>query len=200
MSTNGTTGQGAADTEIAIIIGSLRRSARSRDIARHVISYLPQGWRGSVVEIGDLPLYDADYDDPAVPDKPLPSQYARFRQAVRAASGVLFITPENNRTIPACVKNAVDIGSKPGGEAVWTVLPAGVISHSVGSLGGYSANKNLRLALSYFDMPMPGQSEVFLPRTGELLDERGEFRSARTEEFLRDYVERFARLVVRRGR
>lgn len=189
-----TSGQGRA-LRVAVIIGSLRRGSRSRAIARAVMGMLPEGFEPVVVEIGDLPLYDADYDDPAVADKPLPEQYLRFRWAVAGADGVLFVTPENNRTVPACLKNAVDVGSKPNGDSVWLDLPAGIVSHSVGRMGGYSAHKNLRLALSYFDMPMTGQPEAFLGSTGSFLDEEGTIIRLDTEQFLKTWTQSFADLV-----
>ncbi|MCL3777670.1 MULTISPECIES: NADPH-dependent FMN reductase [unclassified Actinomyces] len=180
---------------VAVILGSLRRRSRSRAIARVVADMLPPGFETEVVEIGGLPLYDADYDDPAVEDKPLPEQYQRFRWALAGANGVLFVTPENNHTVPACLKNAVDVGSKPNGESVWLDLPAGIVSHSVGRMGGYSAHKNLRLALSYFDMPMTGQPEAFLGSTGSFLDEEGNLTRPDTQRFLATWTQSFADLV-----
>ncbi|GFZ98934.1 NADPH-dependent FMN reductase [Nesterenkonia alkaliphila] len=141
---------------ISILIGSLRRGSYARKIARNIIDYFPDDYGVRIVEIRDLPLYDFDYDDPEVTDKPTPPEYTSFRGAIKASDGVLFVTPENNRTIPACLKNAIDIGSKPNGDVAWRRLPAGIISHSVGRMGGYSSQKNLRLSLSYFDMPTPG--------------------------------------------
>lgn len=180
---------------ISVLVGSLRRESNARKIAQNVMTYFPEGYSVSIVEIRDLPLYDFDYDDPTVTDKPTPEEYTRFRETIKASDGVLFVTPENNRTIPACVKNAVDIGSKPHSDVAWKNLPAGIISHSVGRMGGYSAQKNLRLALSYFDMPLPGQPEVFLGQSPTLLTEDGTINNEKTEAFLRDYIRRFIELV-----
>jgi chromate reductase len=184
---------------ISVIVGSLRRGSYARKIAQNAITYFPEGYEADIVEIRDLPLYDFDYDDPSVEDKPTPEEYTRFRETIKASDGVLFVTAENNRTIPACLKNAVDVGSKPNSDVAWKNLPAGIISHSVGRMGGYSSQKNLRLALSYFDMPMPGQPEVFLGQSPTLIDDAGRITSERTDEFVRDYVERFARLVAARS-
>ena len=126
-----------------------------------------------------------------------PPQYREFRETIKASDGILFVTPENNRTIPACLKNAVDIGSKPNSDVAWKGLPAGIISHSVGRMGGYSSQKNLRLALSYFDMPTLGQPEVFLGRSPELIDEQGQIVEDSTREFLQDYIDRFVALVAK---
>lgn len=180
---------------IAVIIGSLRRGSYARKIARHAIDLFPDDYEAHIVEIRDLPLYDFDYDDPDVPDKLVPEEYTSFRNTIKAADGVLFVTPENNRTIPACLKNAIDVGSKPNSDVVWKRLPAGIISHSVGRMGGYSSQKNLRLALSYFDMPTPGQPEVFLSQPPGLIGADDRIAQQSTVRFLEDYLTRFARLV-----
>lgn len=180
---------------ISVIVGSLRRGSYARKIANNTLDYFPRRYQARIVEIRDLPLYDFDYDDPDVTDKPTPPQYTQFRQTIKASDGILFVTPENNRTIPACVKNAVDIGSKPNSDVAWTGIPVGIISHSVGRMGGYSSQKNLRLALSYFDMPTVGQPEVFLGRSPELLDEEGQIAVQSTVTFLQGYIDRFVQLI-----
>jgi len=105
------------------------------------------------------------------------------------------VPPETNRPIPACLKNAIDVGSKPNDDVAWRGVPVGILSHSVGRMGGYSSQKNLRLALSYFDMPTVGQPEVFLGRSPELFDEQGRLDAESTREFLQDYIDRFSELV-----
>lgn len=181
--------------QVSVIVGSLRRGSIARKVARNVIPMFPAGYRAQIVEIGQLPLYDFDYDDPGVSDKPTPDEYALFRDQIKASDGVLFVTPENNRTIPACLKNAVDVGSKPNSDVAWKGLPVGIISHSVGRMGGYSSQKNLRLALSYFDMPTVGQPEVFLSQSPQFLDDDDTITQESTVEFLRDYVNRLTRLI-----
>lgn len=180
---------------ISVIVGSLRRGSFARKIAHNLICKFPESYDAQIVEIRDLPLYDFDYDDPDVADKPTPDEYTAFRERLKASDGVLFVTSENNRTIPACLKNAIDIGSKPHGDVVWNRLPVGIVSHSVGRMGGYSSQKNLRLALSYFDMPTVGQPEVFLSRSPELFDGGEEIVRESTVTFLQDYVDRLVRVV-----
>ena len=179
---------------ITVIVGSLRRGSIARKIAHEVLTMIPKDYEANILEIRNLPLYDFDYDDPAVTDKPTPAEYTTFRDTIKNSSGVLFITPENNRTIPACLKNAVDIGSKPNSDVAWKNLPAGIISHSVGRMGGYSSQKTLRLALSYFDMPFPGQPEVFLGQSPTLFEDSGRLNE-HTAEFVKDYVMLFLALV-----
>lgn len=185
---------------IAVLVGSLRGGSYARKIAKNAIGYFPEGFKAEIVEIGDLPLYNFDYDDPQVSDVQLPESYTKFRENIKACDGVLFVTPENNRTIPACLKNAVDIGSKPNSDVAWKNKPFGIISHSVGRMGGYSSQKNLRLALSYFDMVSVGQPEVFLGQSPTLLDDEGKLQPEKTVDFVKDYVIRFAKLVEEKAK
>lgn len=184
-----------SNKKIAILVGSLRKGSYARKTALEVMKMFPGGYCPEIVEIGRLPLYNFDYDDPNEQDCPLPEAYTHFRETIKAAAGVLFVTPENNRTIPACLKNAVDIGSKPNSDVAWKNKPAAIISHSVGKMGGYSSTKNLRLALSYFDMPILGQPEVFLGNSPTLFDEAGRIQVASTREFLQGHIDRFVALV-----
>lgn len=111
--------------KVSILVGSLRKGSFARKIAQNVISMFPEGYEAQIVEIGHLPLYNFDYDDPAVTDFPTPSSYTEFRETIKASAGVLFVTSENNRTVPACLKNAIDIGSKPNADVAWKKhLPA----------------------------------------------------------------------------
>ncbi|WKD59671.1 NADPH-dependent FMN reductase [Corynebacterium caspium] len=182
--------------KVSILVGSLRRGSYAAKIARNTISMFPADWDVQIVEIRDLPLYDFDYDDPEITDKPTPAAYTEFRETIKDSDAILFITPENNRTIPACLKNAVDIGSKPNADVAWKNKHFGIISHSVGRMGGYSSQKNLRLALSYFDMVSPGQPEIFLGQSPSLLDEAGKFNNEKTENFVQDYINRLVALVT----
>ncbi|WP_019673254.1 NADPH-dependent FMN reductase [Psychrobacter lutiphocae] len=181
--------------KISILVGSLRQGSFARKIAKNTLAMFPENYEVQIVEIGHLPLYNFDYDDPNMSEFPLPESYTEFRETIKASDGVLFVTPENNRTIPACLKNAVDICSKPNDDVAWTNKPNGIISHSVGKMGGYSSQKNLRLALSYFDMPSLGQPEVFLGNSPNYFDEDGNINAERTVKFIQDYIDRFVKLV-----
>ena len=181
--------------KVSVLVGSLRRGSYARKLARTALDMFPENVDASIVEIRDLPLYNFDYDDPAVDDVATPPEYTEFRETIKASDGVLFVTPENNRTIPACLKNAVDIGSKPNSDVAWKNLPAAIVSHSVGRMGGYSSQKNLRLALSYFDMPMLGQPEVFIGQSPTLFSEEGELNVDSTREFLQGHIDRFVTLI-----
>ncbi len=183
--------------KISILVGSLRRGSYALKTAKNAIPMFPSDWEVNIVEIRDLPLYNFDYDDPDVTDISVPEQYVEFRKTIKSSDGILFVTPENNRTIPACLKNAVDICSKA--DIAMKDKPAGIISHSIGKMGGYSSHKNLRLALSYFDMKMLGQPEVFLGNSRTYFDENGVLNNERTKEFIRQYIDRFVDLVRKEG-
>lgn len=171
--------------KIGVLVGSLRKESYARKIALNAINMFPEDFEGQIIEIGNLPLYNADLE--ANP----PQEYIDFRNTIQSCDAILFVTSENNRTIPACLKNAVDVGSKP--TPSWTGLPAGIMSHSVGRMGGYSAHKNLRLALSYFEMPITGQPEVFLGQSPTLFD--GDKLVPDTAAFVQRYIDTFEKLV-----
>ncbi|PKH49474.1 NAD(P)H-dependent oxidoreductase [Tenacibaculum sp. Bg11-29] len=181
--------------KITIIIGSLRRGSYARKIALNVLDMFPEDFEVKIIEIRNLPLYNFDYDDPLETDFPIPKEYTEFRNTIKSSDGILFVTPENNRTIPACLKNVVDICSKPNHDVAWKNKPNAIISHSVGKMGGYSSQKNLRLALSYFDMPTVQQPEVFLGNSPTYFDKNGTLSAVRTKKFLQDYINRFSQLV-----
>ena len=144
--------------QIAILVGSLRKESLNRRIARSVCAIRGDNLHCSMVEIGDLPLYNQDYDGSPVE----PPAYRPFREAVAAADGVLFCTPEYNRGVPGVLKNAVDIGSRPYGHSVWNGKPAAIISASPGAIGGFGANHQLRQACVFLNMPVMQQPEAYL--------------------------------------
>lgn len=182
--------------KVSILVGSLRKGSYARKIAKNIIPMFPEGYDVNIVEIRDLPLYDNDYDNAAVTDKEKPEIYTTFRNTIKASDAVVFVTPENNRLVPACLKNAIDICSKPNDDVALKNKVGGIISHSVGKMGGYSSQKSIRLAISYFDMILPGQPEVFLGRSFELFEEGSdEIVVERTKEFLQKYIDSIVALV-----
>ena len=143
---------------IAIVVGSLREGSINRKIARSMCAMRGDGLECTMVEIGDLPLYNQDFD--ALPDQP--EACTRFREQIAAADGVLFCTPEYNRGVPGVLKNAIDVGSRPYGKSVWNKKPAAIISASPGAIGGFGANHQLRQACVFLDMPVMQQPEAYL--------------------------------------
>jgi chromate reductase len=149
--------------KIAVVVGSLRRDSINRRIARSLCAFAGERLDCDIVEIGDLPLYNQDYD--GAPDEP--EAYVRFRQEIAAADGVLFVTPEYNRGVPGALKNAVDVGSRPYGASVWNQKPAAIVSASPGGIGGFGANHQLRQACVFLNMPVMQHPEAYLGHVSE---------------------------------
>lgn len=153
---------------IAIVVGSLREGSINRKVARSICAFAADMLDCTIVEIGDLPLYNQDYD------REPPEEYARFRREIAAADGILFCTPEYNRGVPGVLKNAIDVGSRPYGESVWDKKPAAIISASPGAIGGFGANHQLRQACVFLNMPVMQQPEAYLGHvTEDSFDEEG---------------------------
>ena len=144
--------------KIAILVGSLRKDSINRKVARSMCTITGDNLDCDLIEIGDLPLYNQDYD--SQPQQP--EQYTRFRDQVRAADGVLFCTPEYNRSVPGVLKNAIDIGSRPYGQSVFDKKPAAIVTASPGAIGGFGANHHLRQSCVFLNMPMMAQPEAYL--------------------------------------
>src|SRR5947209_6765176 len=154
--------------KIAIIVGSLREGSINRRVARSICALRGDNLDCSMIEIGDLPLYNQDLDSNP------PEQWARFRQQVGAADGVLFVSPEYNRGIPCVVKNAIDVGSRPYGQRVFDKKPAAIVTASPGGIGGFGANHQIRQACVFLNMPVMQQPEAYLGHvTDESFDESG---------------------------
>ncbi len=142
--------------KIAIIVGSLREGSINRKVARSICALRGDNLDCSMIEIGDLPLYNQDLDaDP-------PEQWARFRKQIAEADGVLFCSPEYNRGVPGVLKNAIDVGSRPYGQSVFDKKPAAIVTASPGSIGGFGANHQIRQAGVFLNMPMMQQPEAYL--------------------------------------
>ena len=178
--------------DVAVIVGSLREASLSRKAARALVRLAPADLKLRIVEIGDLPLYDEDREG-----EQAPAEWQRFRTEVAAADAVLFITPEYNRSVPGGLKNAIDVGSRPYGQAVWSGKPAAILSTSMGALGGFGANHHLRQMLTFFDMPVLQQPEAYVGNTPALFDAEGHLVNEQTEAFFKTFVDAFAGLIDR---
>lgn len=144
--------------KIAILVGSLRKDSFNRRIARSICAIRGDNLDCTMVEIGDLPLYNQDFD--ALPEQP--EQYVRFRDQIRPVDGVLFVSPEYNRGIPGVLKNAIDVGSRPYGHSVWNGKPTAIVTASPGSIGGFGSNHQIRQACVFLNMPVMAQPEAYL--------------------------------------
>jgi chromate reductase len=178
--------------DVAVIVGSLREASLSRKAAHALARLAPAQLNLRIVEIGDLPLYDEDREG-----EQAPAEWQRFRAEVAAADAVLFVTPEYNRSVPGLLKNAIDVGSRPYGQAVWSGKPAAVMSTSMGALGGFGANHHLRQMLTFFDMPVLQQPEAYVGNTPTLFDADGQLVNEQSEAFFKTFVDAFAALIER---
>ena len=171
---------------IAVVVGSLRRDSFNRQLAAALAALAPQQLEFVPVRIDDLPLYNQDDDNnPA-------EAVRRLKGDIAKAQGVLFVTPEYNRSIPGVLKNAIDHASRPYGQSAWSGKPAAVIGISVGSIGTALAQQHLRNVLAYLDMPTLGQPEMFIQNKHGLFGDNGSITDDSTKQFLQKFVERFA--------
>jgi chromate reductase, NAD(P)H dehydrogenase (quinone) len=171
---------------IVAVVGSLRRESYTRRVVTALRGLVADTMDIEIVPIGSLPLYDEDEDDGTPP-----AAWQALRDHVRNADGVLFATPEYNRSIPGGMKNAIDVGSRPYGESVWSGKPAAVLSVSPGALGAFGANHHLRQCLTFLDMPVLQQPEAYLGGVASLIDASGEIARAETIEFLKAFAGAF---------
>jgi chromate reductase len=181
--------------KIAIIVGSLREGSINRKVARSICALRGDNLDCSMIEIGDLPLYNQDLD--ANP----PEQWRRFREQVGSADGFLFCSPEYNRGIPGVLKNAIDVGSRPYGQSVFDKKPGAIVTASPGSIGGFGANHQIRQAAVFLNMPIMQQPEAYLGHVSDdSFDEAGCLKEGPLKELitglahaLRDWVDMIIR-------
>lgn len=174
--------------QIAVVIGSLRQDSFNRKLADAIIKLAPKDFSFNFVDISDLPLYNQDLDGKQ------PSAVAKLKSEISAAQGLLFVTPEYNRSIPGVLKNALDHGSRPYGQNAWAGKPAGVLGISVGTIGTALAQQHLRNILAYLDVPTLGQPEVFLQAKEGLFDENGNI-GADSKKFLQNWMDKYVAWV-----
>jgi len=179
----------SAVRDVAVIVGSLRKDSINRKVAHALVELAPPSLKLEIVEIGQLPLYNQDSDqDP-------PQAYLDFRARVKAADAVLFVTPEHNRSVPAAMKNAIDVGSRPYGGSAWDGKPAAVISASPSAVGGFGANHHLRQSLVWLNVPAMPQPEAYVGGADKLFDASGNLINFATRSFLQNFIEAFAKWI-----
>ena len=175
---------------VAVIVGSLRQGAMSRKVARALMAVAPESLRCGIVEIRALTLYDQDVQDAGAPES-----WTEFRDAIRSTDGVLFVTPEYNRSVPGVLKNAVDIGSRPGGKSAWRGKPAGVVSVSNSRFSGLGASHHLRQSLVSLDMPAMAQPEACVGGSEALFGPDGVLTDEPTRALFAKFMTAFAAWV-----
>ena len=172
---------------VCVLVGSLRKASFNRRLAKALISLAPSSMKLDIVEIGQLPLYNEDLET-----DPPPAQWTAFRQLIKAADAVLFVTPEYNRSVPAALKNALDVGSRPYGHSVWDRKPGAIVSGSPGAIGAFGANHHLRQSLVFLNVPAMQQPEVYVSHVDKLFDELGNLVNEGTSKFLQQFMQTFA--------
>jgi chromate reductase, NAD(P)H dehydrogenase (quinone) len=172
--------------DVAMIVGSLRKDSINRKVANALVELAPAALKLSIVGIGQLPIYNQDADDNP------PAEWSAFRERIRAADAVLFVTPEHNRSVPAALKNALDVGSRPYGKNAWNGKPGAVVSASPGAIGGFGANHHLRQSLVFLNVPAMAQPEAYLGGADRLFDASGELANDGTRKFLQDFLQAYA--------
>lgn len=179
---------------VAVLVGSLRKDSWNRKVAQALVARAGDDLDYRMIEIGDLPLYNEDLDHDAPP-----APWTRFRRDIAQARALLFVTPEYNRGLPAAMKNALDVGSRPYGKSVWAGKPAAVISASPGATGGFGSNHALRQSLVFLDVPAMQQPEMYLGHINESFDASGqvtERTGAFFDRFMQAYIAWIARFVT----
>jgi len=174
--------------KIAVVVGSLRQDSFNRKLANAIVKLGPSYFLFKQVQIGDLPLYNQD-DDAAQAES-----VKQLKNEIKSAQGVLFVTPEYNRSIPGVLKNAIDHASRPYGQSAWTGKPAGVLGVSPGATGSAMAQQHLRNILATLDMPTLGQPEAFIQAKDGLFDQEGNIGSD-SKKFLQNWMDHYVAWV-----
>jgi chromate reductase, NAD(P)H dehydrogenase (quinone) len=176
--------------KVAVIVGSLRKGSINRQLAEALSRLARPKLELTLVEIGDLPLYDQDLE------ADLPAPVRRFKQQIESADAVLFVTPEFNRTFSAALKNALEWGSRPWGKSSWAGKPGAVIGATLGTVGTAAAQSQLRSVVTAVDIPLMAQPEIYLNfREGQVVD--GQLADESLRALLEGWVTRFADWIRR---
>lgn len=176
--------------KIAVIVGSLRKESLNLKTAKALIPLAPESLSLELLSIQGLPMFNEDLE--ANP----PQEWITLREQIRAADGLLFLTPEYNRSVPGVLKNAIDVGSRPYGKNSWNGKPAGVISVSTGNISGFGANHHLRQSLVFLNVKTMAQPEAYIGGAAALFDEKGNLINDSTKKFLKKFMEAFEKWVV----
>ncbi len=171
--------------KIGVLVGSLRQESFNRKVGVTLMELAPSSLDMKFIEISALSFFNQDLEQN--PPKP----WIEFRKEVQDLDGFILITPEYNRSIPAVLKNALDIGSRPYGQNAWEKKPCAVVSASLGAVGGFGANHHLRQALVFLDAPCMPQPEVYLSRVDTLFNEEGDLIKEETREFLNKFIQAY---------
>jgi chromate reductase len=176
---------------VCMLVGSLRKASLNGMLANALMSLAPSSMKLEIVEIGQLPFFNQDLEADSSP-----AQWIAFRRRVKAADAVLFVTPEYNRSMPAVLKNALDVGSRPYGSSVWDHKPGAIVSCSPSAIGAFGANHHLRQSLVFLNVPTMQQPEAYVGHADKLFDEHGKLVNDGTQKFLQGFMQAFAKWVA----
>ncbi|MGV2288282.1 NAD(P)H-dependent oxidoreductase [Trinickia sp. YCB016] len=177
--------------KIAVTVGSLRRDSFNKALSHAIVKLASADFAFEFLDIGSLPLYSQDYD------ADFPEAALHFKQRIEAADGLLFVTPEYNRSIPGVLKNALDWGSRPWGSNSWGGKPGAVLGTSPGATGTALSQQHLRNVLAYLDVATLGQPEMFIKHADGVIDADGNVANDHTRNFLHKFVHRYESWVKR---
>lgn len=174
---------------IAVIVGSLRKESYNLKTAKALIGLAPESLSLEIIDITNLPMFNEDLE--ATP----PKEWVKLREQIIAADGILFLTPEYNRSVPAVLKNAIDVGSRPYGQNSWDGKPAAIVSVSIGGISGFGANHHLRQSLVFVNMHTMAQPEAYIGGAGALFDDGGKLTNDSTKDFLSSFMVAFEKWI-----
>ncbi|MFL6820808.1 MAG: NADPH-dependent FMN reductase [Bradyrhizobium sp.] len=183
-----------ATHNIATIVGSLRKESFTLKIANALAKLAPDTLKLNVITLNDLSFFNQDLE--AAP----PADWLAFRDKLQKSNGILFVTPEYNRSIPGVLKNAIDVGSRPPGKSSFLGKPIGIVSASPGPLGGVSAAKHLQNILPGISGPILGQPEIYLNGVGDAFDDKGNLVKEALQKVLQQYLTAFAAFVEKQNK
>lgn len=175
--------------KIAVFVGSLRKESFNLKTARALMALAPESLSLELVNIANLPLFNEDLE--ATP----PQEWITLREQIAGADGLLFLTPEYNRSVPGVLKNAIDVGSRPYGQNSWNGKPGAVVSVSIGNISGFGANHHLRQSLVFVNVPTMAQPEAYIAEATGLFDQSGNLTKESTKEFLKSFMQAFEKWV-----
>lgn len=184
----------ASPHHIVVLVGSLRKESYSLKIANALAKLAPAALKLDVVTLHDISFFNQDLE--ATP----PADWLKFRETLQKSNGVLFVTPEYNRSIPGVLKNAIDVGSRPYGKSSFNGKPTGIIGNSPGPLGGVNAAKHLQQILPGISGPIMQQPEIYLNGCGDAFDEKGQLTKEPMQKVLQQYIDAYAAFVEKHNK
>jgi chromate reductase len=175
--------------KIGVIVGSLRKESFNLKTAKALMELAPESLSLEIINIANLPMFNEDLE--ANP----PKEWLAFKDQIKAKDGLLFLTPEYNRSVPGVLKNAIDVGSRPYGQNSWDGKPGAIVSVSIGNISGFGANHHLRQSLTFVNVPAMAQPEAYIGGASELYDDSGKLTNDSTKGFLKSFMKAFEKWV-----